>query len=115
MATMEEMGQSSRRAALAVLTTGIVGETVVTMGLLSLPAMLKAGYDPKLACGTICASGTLGQIIPPSIVLVILGDILQGANTQAQLAKGNFAPGRCRWSTCSRALSCPGCSWSASI
>jgi tripartite ATP-independent transporter DctM subunit len=65
---------------------------VVTMGLLSLPAMLKAGYDPKLATGTICASGTLGQVIPPSIVLVLLGDILQGANTQAQLAKGNFAP-----------------------
>ena len=62
------------------------------MGLLSLPTMLKAGYDPRLACGTICASGTLGQIIPPSIVLVILGDILQGAHTQAQLAKGNFAP-----------------------
>ncbi|HET6519457.1 MAG TPA: TRAP transporter large permease subunit, partial [Geminicoccaceae bacterium] len=58
----------------------------------SLPTMLKAGYDPKLACGVICASGTLGQIIPPSIVLVILGDILQGANTQAQLALGNFAP-----------------------
>jgi tripartite ATP-independent transporter DctM subunit len=62
------------------------------MGLLSLPTMLKAGYDPKLACGTICAAGTLGQIIPPSIVLVILGDILQGANTEAQLALGNFAP-----------------------
>jgi tripartite ATP-independent transporter DctM subunit len=77
---------------LLAASTGIVGATVVTMGLLSLPAMLKAGYDPKLACGTICASGTLGQIIPPSIVLVILGDILQGANTQAQLAKGNFAP-----------------------
>jgi len=73
-------------------STGIVGATVVTMGLLSLPAMLKAGYDPKLATGTICASGTLGQVIPPSIVLVFLGDILQGANTQAQLAKGNFAP-----------------------
>jgi tripartite ATP-independent transporter DctM subunit len=73
-------------------STGIVGATVVTMGLLSLPAMLKAGYDPKLATGTICASGTLGQVIPPSIVLVLLGDILQGANTQAQLAKGNFAP-----------------------
>jgi TRAP-type mannitol/chloroaromatic compound transport system permease large subunit len=54
--------------------------------------MLKAGYDPKLATGIICSSGTLGQIIPPSIVLVLLGDILQGANTQAQLAKGNFAP-----------------------
>ncbi len=73
-------------------STGIVGATVVTMGLLSLPTMLKAGYDPKLACGTICAAGTLGQIIPPSIVLVILGDVLQAAHTQTQLAKGNFAP-----------------------
>jgi len=73
-------------------STGIVGATVVTMGLLSLPVVLKAGYDPQLATGTICASGTLGQVIPPSIVLVILGDILQGANTHAQLAMGNFAP-----------------------
>ena len=78
--------------AVLAASTGIVGATVVTMGLLSLPAMLKAGYDPKLATGTICASGTLGQVIPPSIVLVLLGDILQGANTQAQLGKGNFAP-----------------------
>ncbi|NKB20887.1 MAG: TRAP transporter large permease subunit [Alphaproteobacteria bacterium] len=78
--------------AVLAASTGIVGATVVTMGLLSLPAMLKAGYDPKLATGTICASGTLGQVIPPSIVLVLLGDILQGANTQAQLARGNFAP-----------------------
>lgn len=77
---------------LLAASTGIVGATVVTMGLLSLPTMLKSGYDPKLACGVICASGTLGQIIPPSIVLVILGDILQGANTQAQLNLGNFAP-----------------------
>ncbi len=77
---------------LLAASTGIVGATVVTMGLLSLPAMLRAGYDPGLACGTICASGTLGQIIPPSIVLVLLGDILQGANTQAQLEMGNFAP-----------------------
>ncbi len=77
---------------LLAASTGIVGATVVTMGLLSLPAMLKSGYDPKLACGTICAAGTLGQIIPPSIVLVLLGDILQGANTEAQLALGNFAP-----------------------
>ena len=74
---------------LLAASTGIVGATVVTMGLLSLPAMLKAGYDPKIACGTICASGTLGQIIPPSIVLVLLGDILQGANTEA----GSFLPG----------------------
>jgi tripartite ATP-independent transporter DctM subunit len=78
--------------ALLAASTGIVGATVVTMGLLSLPTMLRAGYDPRLATGTICASGTLGQIIPPSIALVILGDIMQGANTQAQLALGNFAP-----------------------
>ena len=77
---------------LLAASTGIVGATVVTMGLLSLPAMLKSGYSKPLATGIICASGTLGQIIPPSIVLVLLGDILQGANTQAQLAKGNFAP-----------------------
>ncbi len=77
---------------LLAAATGIVGATVVTMGLLALPTMLKAGYDPRHACGTICAAGTLGQIIPPSIVLVILGDILQGAHTQAELAKGNFAP-----------------------
>jgi tripartite ATP-independent transporter DctM subunit len=77
---------------LLAASTGIVGATVVTMGLLSLPSMLKAGYDPKLATGAICASGTLGQIIPPSIVLVLLGDILQGAYTQAQLRLGNFAP-----------------------
>ncbi len=77
---------------LLAASTGIVGATVVTMGLLSLPAMLKVGYSKPLATGIICASGTLGQIIPPSIVLVLLGDILQGANTEAQLAKGNFAP-----------------------
>jgi tripartite ATP-independent transporter DctM subunit len=78
--------------ALLAASTGIVGATVVTMGLLSLPTMMKAGYSPKLATGTICASGTLGQIIPPSIVLILLGDMLQGANTQAQNALGNFAP-----------------------
>ena len=77
---------------LMAASTGIVGATVVTMGLLSLPTMLKAGYDPRLATGTICASGTLGQIIPPSIVLILLADVLQGANIQAQLALGNFAP-----------------------
>lgn len=77
---------------LLAASTGIVGATVVTMGLLSLPSMLKAGYDPKLATGTICASGTLGQIIPPSIVLVLLGDILQGAYAEAQRAIGNWAP-----------------------
>jgi tripartite ATP-independent transporter DctM subunit len=62
------------------------------MGLLSLPTMLNRGYDPKLAAGTICASGTLGQIIPPSIVLVLLGDVLSSAYQQAQLDMGMFSP-----------------------
>ncbi len=62
--------------ALLAASTGIVGATVVTMGLMSLPAMLKRGYSPEVATGTIAASGTLGQIIPPSIVLVLLGSIL---------------------------------------
>ena len=75
---------------LLAASTGIVGATVVTMGLLSLPTMMKAGYDPRLACGTICASGTLGQIIPPSIALVILGDALSGIYAESQLAKGIF-------------------------
>jgi tripartite ATP-independent transporter DctM subunit len=78
--------------ALLAASTGIVGATVVTMGLLSLPAMLRANYDPKLATGIICASGTLGQIIPPSTVLIFMADILQGANQTAQQAKGNFSP-----------------------
>jgi tripartite ATP-independent transporter DctM subunit len=78
--------------ALLAASTGIVGATVVTMGLLSLPAMMRAGYDPKLATGTICAAGTLGQIIPPSTVLIFVGDILQGANQQAQLELGNMTP-----------------------
>ncbi|MDE0800095.1 MAG: TRAP transporter large permease subunit [Rhodospirillaceae bacterium] len=78
--------------ALLAASTGIVGATVVTMGLLSLPAMTRAGYDPKLASGAVCASGTLGQIIPPSTVLIFMGDILQGANQAAQLEMGNFSP-----------------------
>jgi TRAP-type mannitol/chloroaromatic compound transport system permease large subunit len=78
--------------ALLAAATGVVGATVVTMGLLSLPAMMRAGYDKGLACGTICAAGTLGQIIPPSTVLIFMADILQGANASAQLAMGNFAP-----------------------
>jgi tripartite ATP-independent transporter DctM subunit len=72
--------------------TGIVGATVVTMGLMSLPTMLKRGYSPELATGTICATGTLGQIIPPSIALVLLGDILSNAYQQAQLNMGIFNP-----------------------
>jgi tripartite ATP-independent transporter DctM subunit len=78
--------------ALLAASTGIVGATVVTMGLLSLPSMLKRGYDPALATGTICATGTLGQIIPPSIALVLLGDILSSAYQQAQLSMNIFNP-----------------------
>lgn len=78
--------------ALLAASTGIVGATVVTMGLLSLPTMLKQGYSPKLASGTICAAGTLGQIIPPSIVLILLSDQISASYQQAQLALGNFSP-----------------------
>jgi len=77
---------------LLAASTGIVGATVVTMGLLSLPTMLKRGYAPEIATGTICASGTLGQIIPPSIILVMLGDVMSAAYQQAQLAQGVFSP-----------------------
>lgn len=78
--------------ALLAASTGIVGATVVTMGLIALPTMLKQGYCPRLASGTICASGTLGQIIPPSIVLILLGDVLSSAYQQAQLNQGIFSP-----------------------
>lgn len=77
---------------LLAASTGIVGATVVTMGLLSLPTMLKRGYSPEIATGTICASGTLGQIIPPSIILVMLGDVMTTAYQQAQLDMGIFSP-----------------------
>jgi tripartite ATP-independent transporter DctM subunit len=77
---------------LLAASTGIVGATVVTMGLLSLPTMLKRGYDPSIATGIICASGTLGQIIPPSIILVLLGDVLSSAYQQAQISQGIFSP-----------------------
>jgi len=77
---------------LLAASTGIVGATVVTMGLMSLPTMLKHKYNPALATGTICATGTLGQIIPPSIALVLLGDILSTAYQQAQINQGIFSP-----------------------
>lgn len=77
---------------LLAASTGIVGATVVTMGLLSLPTMLKQGYSPSFAAGSICATGTLGQIIPPSIALVLLGDVLSSAFQQAQLNMGIFSP-----------------------
>ncbi|WNO09082.1 TRAP transporter large permease subunit [Teredinibacter sp. KSP-S5-2] len=99
---LENMGQALSRfpagLGLAVVlvgmlmaaSTGIVGATVVTMGLMSLPTMLKRGYDTPLATGTICATGTLGQIIPPSIALVLLGDILSSAYQEAQLSLGIY-------------------------
>ena len=74
--------------ALLAASTGIVGATVVSMGVLALPSMLRAGYNPSLATGLICATGTLGQIIPPSIALVLLGDIMSTAYQQAQLQSG---------------------------
>ncbi|MEH6534526.1 MAG: TRAP transporter large permease subunit [Photobacterium frigidiphilum] len=77
---------------LLAASTGIVGATVVTMGLLSLPTMLRRGYSPEISTGIICASGTLGQIIPPSIVLVLLGDVISSSYQQAQLDQGIFAP-----------------------
>lgn len=77
---------------LMAASTGIVGATVITMGLLSLPTMLRRGYDPGVATGTITAAGTLGQIIPPSIILVLLGDVLSSAYQQAQLNSGIFRP-----------------------
>ncbi len=78
--------------ALLAASTGIVGATVVTMGLLALPTMLRRGYDPALAAGSICAAGTLGQIIPPSIILVLLGEVLSSAYQRAQFLKGDFSP-----------------------
>jgi len=78
--------------ALMAASTGIVGATVVTMGLMSLPIMLKRGYHPALACGTIAAAGTLGQIIPPSIVLILLADVISSSYQQAQRALGVVAP-----------------------
>ncbi len=99
--TMEQvLGNARSGLALAVLivgallaaSTGIVGATVVTMGLLALPSMLRRGYAPELASGSICAAGTLGQIIPPSIALVLLGDVLANAYQQAQIKQGIFSP-----------------------
>ena len=77
---------------LLAASTGIVGATVVTMGLISLPSMINSRYDPALSTGIICATGTLGQIIPPSIALVLLGDILSTSYHQAQIQMGIFNP-----------------------
>lgn len=76
--------------ALLAASTGIVGATVVAMGLIALPTMLRNNYDPGLACGIVCTSGTLGQIIPPSTLLIILTDVMSNAYQQAQYSKGQF-------------------------
>lgn len=77
---------------LMAASTGIVGATVVTMGLISLPTMMRRHYDERVATGIICASGTLGQIIPPSIVLILLGDVISAAYQRSQLEINNFSP-----------------------
>ncbi|MGB3665602.1 MAG: TRAP transporter large permease subunit [Bermanella sp.] len=77
---------------LLAASTGIIGATVVTMGVITLPTMLKNNYSPALATGTICATGTLGQIIPPSMALILLADVLSSAYQQAQLKMGIFSP-----------------------
>lgn len=76
---------------LLAASTGIVGATVVAMGMIALPTMLRSGYDPRLASGVVCASGTLGQIIPPSTLLIILSDVVSNAYQQAQYEQGKFA------------------------
>lgn len=76
---------------LLAASTGIVGATTVTMGLMALPVMLRRGYRPEFACGSICAAGTLGQIIPPSTVMVVMGEVLSAAYQQAQFAQGKFS------------------------
>ncbi|HVY59292.1 MAG TPA: TRAP transporter large permease subunit [Xanthobacteraceae bacterium] len=101
---LESMGRlfGSLRGGLAISVTivgvllaaakGVVGATTVTMGLITLPTMLRHGYDPRLAAGTVAATSTLAQIMPPATVLVLLGDQLNTAYQAAQLAKGTFAP-----------------------
>src|SRR5436853_5353447 len=71
---------------------GVVGATTVTIGLIMLPSMLRYGYDPRLAAGTVAATATLAQIFPPATVLVLLGDQMSNAYQSAQLAQGVYAP-----------------------
>ena len=76
--------------ALLAASTGIVGATVIAMGMIALPTMLRTGYDPRLASGLVCTAGTLGQIIPPSTLLIILSDVMSSAYQQAQYEQGKF-------------------------
>jgi len=78
--------------ALLAASTGVVGATVITMGLIALPTMMRAGYGNRISTGVICGSATLAQIIPPSTVLIFVGDLLAGINQEAQLRRGNFTP-----------------------
>ncbi|MFV0359120.1 TRAP transporter large permease [Tropicimonas sp.] len=77
--------------ALLAASTGIVGATVVAMGMIALPTMLRTGYDPRVSCGIVCTAGTLGQIIPPSTLLIILSDVMSNAYQQAQYEQGRFS------------------------
>ncbi|WP_412051401.1 MULTISPECIES: TRAP transporter large permease [unclassified Hoeflea] len=77
--------------ALLAASTGIVGATVVAMGMIALPTMLRSGYDPRVASGIVCTAGTLGQIIPPSTLLIILADVMSNAYQQAQYEQGKFS------------------------
>lgn len=77
--------------ALLAASTGIVGATVVAMGMIALPSMLRAGYSPSVASGIVCTAGTLGQIIPPSTLLIILADVMSNAYQQAQYEQGRFS------------------------
>lgn len=77
--------------ALLAASTGIVGATVVAMGMIALPTMLRAGYNPRVASGIVCTAGTLGQIIPPSTLLIILADVMSNAFQQAQYEQGKFS------------------------
>lgn len=77
--------------ALLAASTGIVGATVVAMGMIALPTMLRSGYNPSVSAGIVCTAGTLGQIIPPSTLLIILADVMSNAYQQAQYEQGKFS------------------------
>jgi tripartite ATP-independent transporter DctM subunit len=79
--------------ALLAPTTGAVGASVLTLGLLALPAMLAANYRKSLACGVVCSAGTLGTVLPPSIILIVLADLMRGANAEAQVMRGEDVHG----------------------